>query len=114
MVIEQRNPAIPAVLRLSRGPALATTRLKVGKASLHRPCSANAMAFSAVIADPPEAGGVEGGRAGDCCAGREAVKMPKEHAKQPIAKRTLIIRKFCTLADIQQFDSLRGQTTGCK
>ena len=72
------------------------------------------MAFSAVIADPPEAGGVEGGRAGDCCAGREAVKMPKEHAKQPIAKRTLIIRKFCTLADIQQFDSLRGQTTGCK
>jgi hypothetical protein len=27
------------------------------------------------------------------------VKMPNEHAKQPAAKRTLIIRKFCTLAD---------------
>src|SRR5579863_4038933 len=97
MVIEQRSPAIPAVRRFSIGPGLTTIRRNAGNASLQRPCSARASAFSAVIALVPEFAGAfaAGGRFCDCCAKRELADSAD--IRQQMLKPIFETRKFRTL-----------------
>src|SRR5579863_9023707 len=92
-----RRPAIPAIRRLSSGPAFATTRRSTGSASLQWPCSASNRALSAVI-ELALAGSVlaAGARFCDCCAGRELAGDAIKTVRQQKLKPLLITREVCT------------------